>query len=59
MAAEKLTRKRLIQLLIAMAILISAFLYRTCHYSTSDQPTDHQSAVAQENSAVAKNKKME
>lgn len=55
MAAEKLTRKRLIQLLIAMAILISAFLYRTCHYSTSDQ----QSAVAQENSAVAKNKKME
>ncbi|MGR3808296.1 hypothetical protein SAMN05660772_00926 [Pasteurella testudinis DSM 23072] len=32
MAAEKLTKKRLIQLLIAMAILIGAFLYRTYCY---------------------------
>lgn len=32
MAAEKLTKKRLVQILIMMGILISAFFYRTCHY---------------------------
>ncbi|MGV6989290.1 hypothetical protein ACWA5Z_10450 [Testudinibacter sp. P80/BLE/0925] len=32
MAAEKLTKKRLIQLLSAMIILIGAFSYRSCQY---------------------------
>ncbi|TCV85741.1 hypothetical protein EDC16_10848 [Testudinibacter aquarius] len=32
MAAEKLTKKRLFQLLIALAILLAAFLYRTYCY---------------------------
>ncbi|MGR6981502.1 hypothetical protein ACUHGC_08900 [Testudinibacter sp. P27/CKL/0425] len=42
MAAEKLTKKRIIQLLIALTILISAFLYRSCHYQPQtalQQPT--------------------
>lgn len=33
MAAEKLTKKRLIQILIMLAILIAAFIYRTVTYS--------------------------
>ncbi len=32
MAAEKLTKKRLIQIIIMLVILISAFLYRTYTY---------------------------
>ncbi|MFC0308495.1 hypothetical protein ACFFHK_02085 [Gallibacterium trehalosifermentans] len=32
MAAEKLTKKRLMQILVMMAILLSAFFYRSCHY---------------------------
>lgn len=32
MAAEKLTKKRLIQILVMLAILLSAFFYRSCHY---------------------------
>lgn len=32
MAAEKLTKKRLIQLLVMLVILIAAFTYRSCHY---------------------------
>lgn len=32
MAAEKLTKKRLIQILIMLCILVSAFLYRTYTY---------------------------
>ena len=32
MAAEQLTKKRLIQILIMLCILVSAFLYRTYTY---------------------------
>lgn len=32
MAAEKLTKKRLLQILLMLAILIAAFLYRTYTY---------------------------
>lgn len=32
MAAEKLTKKRLIQILIMFSILLSAFTYRSCNY---------------------------
>lgn len=32
MPAEKLTKKRLIQILIMLAILIIAFVYRTYNY---------------------------
>lgn len=32
MPAEKLTKKRLIQILIMMSILLSAFIYRSCNY---------------------------
>ena len=37
MAAEKLTKKRLIQIIIMLCILIWAFLYRTYHYHHSEQ----------------------
>lgn len=33
MAAEKLTKKRLIQIIVMLCILIIAFLYRTYTYS--------------------------
>ncbi|OAQ14816.1 hypothetical protein F480_10890 [Bibersteinia trehalosi Y31] len=33
MAAEKLTKKRLIQIVVMLIILIVAFIYRTYHYS--------------------------
>lgn len=33
MAAEKLTKKRLIQILIMLVILITAFVYRTVTFS--------------------------
>ncbi|SUT86267.1 Uncharacterised protein [Actinobacillus ureae] len=33
MAAEKLTNKRLIQIVVMLCILIGAFLYRTYTYS--------------------------
>ncbi len=36
MPAEKLTRKRLIQILIMLCILIVAFTYKTCTYSKND-----------------------
>lgn len=32
MAAEKLTRKRVIQIIVMLCILIGAFLYRTYTY---------------------------
>ncbi|MDO4429875.1 MAG: hypothetical protein Q4B95_01055 [Lonepinella koalarum] len=32
MAAEKLTKKRLLQILIMLIVLLSAFTYRSCHY---------------------------
>lgn len=32
MAAEKLTKKRLIQIGVMLVILIAAFTYRTYHY---------------------------
>ena len=39
MAAEKLTKKRLIQILLALVILLLliAFFYRTFHYETNQQ----------------------
>ncbi|MGP1626468.1 MAG: hypothetical protein ACTTG7_00245 [Aggregatibacter segnis] len=37
MAAEKLTKKRLIQILLALIILLIAFFYRTFHYETNQQ----------------------
>lgn len=33
MPAEKLTKKRLIQILVMLGILIAAFIYRTYTYS--------------------------
>ncbi|ACL31864.1 hypothetical protein SVR5_00170 [Glaesserella parasuis 29755] len=33
MAAEKLTKKRLIQIIVMLFVLICAFLYRTYTYS--------------------------
>ncbi|WP_167348596.1 hypothetical protein [Gallibacterium genomosp. 3] len=36
MAAEKLTKKRLIQILVMLAILLSAFFYRSCHYQKAE-----------------------
>lgn len=32
MAAEKLTKKRLIQIIVMLCILLAAFLYRTYQY---------------------------
>ncbi|KPA51134.1 hypothetical protein VT25_19995 [Photobacterium leiognathi subsp. mandapamensis] len=37
MAAEKLTRGRLIQILVLMTVLISAFIWRTVTYTSTDQ----------------------
>lgn len=37
MAAEKLTRGRLIQILVLMTVLITAFIWRTVTYSQLDQ----------------------
>lgn len=37
MAAEKLTKKRLIQILLMLTILLIAFFYRTFHYETNRQ----------------------
>ena len=37
MVAEKLTKKRLIQILLALVILLIAFFYRTFHYETNQQ----------------------
>ena len=39
MPAEKLTKKRLIQILIMLAILLSAFFYRSCHYEKTTTST--------------------
>lgn len=33
MPAERLTKKRLIQILIMLAILVTAFIYRTYQYA--------------------------
>ena len=38
MAAEKLTRKRLIQILVMLCILICAFIYRTYYPSNHTEP---------------------
>ncbi|STO53934.1 Uncharacterised protein [Canicola haemoglobinophilus] len=32
MAAEKLTKKKLIQILCVLCVLLSAFTYKTCQY---------------------------
>ncbi len=32
MPAEMLTKKRLVQIILILCVLLSAFLYRTCHY---------------------------
>ncbi|MBB5150708.1 hypothetical protein HNR69_000129 [Histophilus somni] len=32
MPAEKLTKKKLIQILCVLCILLSAFIYKTCQY---------------------------
>ena len=37
MAAEKLTKKRLLQILLVLIILLIAFFYRTFHYETNQQ----------------------
>ncbi len=37
MPTEKLTSKRIIQLITVLCIFLSAFLYRTCHYTPSVQ----------------------
>ena len=39
MAAEKLTQKRLIQILVMLCILICAFVYRTYYPSQHTDPT--------------------
>ena len=36
MAAEKLTKKRLLQILLVLIILLIAFFYRTFHYETNN-----------------------
>ncbi|MBE2894159.1 hypothetical protein [Spirabiliibacterium falconis] len=38
MPAQKLTKTRVIQLIIALIILISAFLYRSYHHSQPQSP---------------------
>ncbi|MFC0323450.1 hypothetical protein ACFFHT_07745 [Gallibacterium melopsittaci] len=43
MSAEKLTKKRLIQILVMMAILLSAFFYHSCHYQ-KQQPIEKQAS---------------
>ena len=45
MAAEKLTRGRLIQIIVLMTILISAFIWRTVTY-TSPEGEDGIKAVS-------------
>lgn len=52
MAAQKLTRARLIQILVMMAILIAAFVWRTVNYqadadSIPSEPTKHPVVEAQ------------
>ncbi|MGY6772348.1 hypothetical protein [Gallibacterium genomosp. 1] len=46
MSVEKLTKKRLIQILVMLVILVSAFLYRSCHY----QPQSANTETIEENS---------
>ncbi|MFD0966280.1 hypothetical protein ACFQ02_05365 [Seminibacterium arietis] len=41
MATEKLTKKRLIQIIITLCILVAAFISRSCH----DEPDRHQHTV--------------
>lgn len=48
MATEKLTQKRVLQILLMLIILISAFFYKTYQHNVS---TDSQSAV--ENTEVS------
>ncbi len=46
MAAEKLTKKRLIQILLMLCVLLSAFIYHTCRYDSRAAPeTALESAV--------------
>lgn len=47
MAAEKLTKKRLIQILVMLAILVSAFLYRSCHYQPQSRHTETTETISQ------------
>lgn len=56
MAAQKLTRSRLIQILVMLIILISAFVWRTLDYPTkgdesTNHSTDHISTSLDESSA--------
>ncbi|WP_373099951.1 MULTISPECIES: hypothetical protein [Pasteurellaceae] len=37
MAAEKLTKKRVMQILLMLCILLAAFIYKTCHYEKPPQ----------------------
>lgn len=37
MAAEKLTRARLIQIIIMMVVLVSAFIWRTLDYTSESE----------------------
>lgn len=44
MAAEKLTKKRLIQILVMLCILLSAFTYRSCNYEHIGKKTSTETA---------------
>ncbi|WP_202903502.1 hypothetical protein [Aggregatibacter actinomycetemcomitans] len=55
MAAEKLTKKRLIQILIMLIVLLTAFFYRTFYYEASGtgQPP---AKTLEKNTALSGNK---
>ncbi|WP_410686029.1 hypothetical protein [Avibacterium paragallinarum] len=42
MAVEKLTKKRLIQIILMLFVLLSAFFYRTCHYDKNQSAVENQ-----------------
>ncbi|MCW9698272.1 MULTISPECIES: hypothetical protein [unclassified Avibacterium] len=48
MATEKLTKKRLIQIILMLCILLSAFFYRTCHYQQIQSAVENQQILDKE-----------
>ncbi|WP_204352502.1 hypothetical protein [Aggregatibacter kilianii] len=53
MAAEKLTKKRLAQIVLMLVILLVAFFYRTFHHEANETPLK----THEKNTALSENSK--
>lgn len=54
MAVEKLTKKRLIQIILMMIVLLSAFFYKTCQFVPDSAKKVQTTEQITEKSAVKK-----